>query len=73
MFGGKKAPEIAAQDDRDEQYVQTYEYRTLAVLGAQAFDKELNAHAAKGWELVNGCMAGTAHYGYLRRRLQTAS
>lgn len=49
-------------------YTQEYEYKTLVILGAPNFDRELNDHAARGWELVNGCMAGTMHYGYLRRR-----
>ncbi len=69
MFGGKKAPEIEAQDARDGEYKQEFEYRTLAVIGVVNFDKVLNDQAAKGWELVNGSMAGTTHYGYLRRRI----
>jgi hypothetical protein len=69
MFGGKKAPEIEAQDARDGEYLQEWEYRTLAIIGVVNFDKTLNEHAARGWELVNGNMAGTTHYGYLRRRL----
>lgn len=71
MFGGpKKAPHIAEQDSRDHLYEQEYEYRTLAVLGVTQFDKDLNDHAARGWELVNGNMAGTAHYAFLRRKLK---
>lgn len=65
----KKAPEIAAQDARDHLYSQTHEYRVLAVLGAMTMQKDLNDHAARGWELVNATMAGTAHFAYLRRRL----
>lgn len=68
MFGGRKAPVIAEQDSRDENYIQEYEYKTIVILGAPNFDRELNDHAARGWELVSGCMAGTMHYGYLRRR-----
>ena len=67
MFSGKKAPEIAEQDDRDGQYRQKWEYRVLAIIGAPTLQKELNDHAARGWELVNATMAGTAHYAYLRR------
>ncbi|OYX72943.1 MAG: hypothetical protein B7Y81_04285 [Caulobacter sp. 32-67-35] len=72
MFGGKKAPVVAEQDSRDGQYTHRFEYKTLAILGAAQFDKTLNEHAAKGWDLVSGCMAGTVHYGYLRRPLNPA-
>lgn len=72
MFGGKKAPEIEAQDARDGDYGQEFEYRTLAIIGVVNFDKALNDHAARGWQLVNGSAAGTTHYGYLRRRLSHA-
>ncbi|MDZ4321557.1 MAG: hypothetical protein U1A07_22430 [Phenylobacterium sp.] len=72
MFGGKKAPVIEEQDSRDSQYAQRFEYKTLAILGVIPFDKTLHDHAARGWELVNGCMAGTLHYGYLRRPLNPA-
>lgn len=70
MFGSKKADLYADQDSRNGSYVQEYEYRTIVMLGAPGFDKLLNERAAEGWELVNGCMAGTMHYGYMRRRLK---
>ena len=69
MFGGKKAPVIAEQETRDDLYQQVWEYKTLAILGVTNVDKELNAHAARGWELVSAMMAGTIHYAYMRRRL----
>lgn len=70
MFGGKKAPVIAEQDSRDDQYTPIFEYKTLAVLGVVLFDKTVNGHAAKGLEMINGCMAGTLHYGYMCRPLK---
>lgn len=71
MFGGsKKAPHIEEQDARDGQYRREWEYRSLAVIGIVNFDKQLNEHAQRGWELVNADSAGTTIYGFLRRRLK---
>ncbi len=72
MFGGKQNPVFADQEARNGQYVRSYEYRTISALGVSNFDKIVNEDAEKGWELVNGCMAGTAHYGYMRRALPVA-
>lgn len=69
MFGGRKSLAVEGVEDASD-YDQAYEYKTLAVMGAVAFDKELNAEARRGWELVNGCMAGAVHYGYLRRAVR---
>jgi len=68
MFGGKKPADGAPFDS--EGYEAEYEYRADAYLGIGAFNKEVSILARKGWELVNGCMAGTAHYAYMRRRLK---
>lgn len=69
MFGSKKSDLYADQDARNGDHKQEYEYRTIAMIGAAGFDKMMNERAAEGWELVNGCMAGTTHYGYLRRKV----
>ena len=70
MFGKKtESPALPALDAQGRPYAQEYEYLVEAYLGAAAFNKSVNALAAQGWELVNGCMAGTAHYAYMRRRL----
>lgn len=71
MFGGKKQPESAKPFD-DEGYEQRYEYLSVAYLGVSAFNTGVNDYARKGWELVNGCMAGTANYAYLRREIRQA-
>lgn len=70
MFGSKKPaqPEPAPFDN--EGYERTHEYQVIACLGINAFNKQVNEMAMKGWELINGCMAGTAHYGYLRRPIK---
>lgn len=66
MFGGKKSQfnpyERPAVDPE-------WEYCAVAVLGVIAFNEEVNKLAAVGWELVNGTMAGTANYAYMRRRI----
>ena len=66
MFGGKKETATGAMLARPAQ-PQTEEYVTIAVFGIDAFNKETNKLAAEGWVMVNGCMAGTAHYAYMRR------
>lgn len=70
MFGSKleKGAEPAL-DAAGTPYVQTFEYEAQAHLGIGNFNKATNAMAAAGWELINGGMAGTVHYGYFRRRL----
>jgi len=68
MFGGKKPSAEVAFDN--EGHDQVYEYRAIVCMGINAFNKDVDTMARKGWELINGCMAGTAHYGYLRRKLQ---
>lgn len=68
MFGGKKPTEAAPFDN--EGYEAEYEYLAQAYFGIGAFNKEVDILARKGWELINGCMAGTAHYAYMRRRLR---
>lgn len=68
MFGSKKPKEEPPFDN--EGYEHLYEYRAEAYLGIGAFNREVNVLARKGWELVNGTMAGTAHYAYLRRPLK---
>ena len=74
MFGGKKkATVFDEQESRNASYRQEFEYRTISAIGGLSFDKMLNEDAAKGWELVNGAMAGTAHFGYLRRRLMPSN
>ena len=68
MFGGKKGAALEPFDT--EGYEQEYEYHAAAFLGINAFNTGVNEYARKGWELVNGTMAGTAHYAYMRRRLR---
>lgn len=67
MFGNKRA---APATPDDTGYDQEFEYHAAAYLGINAFNSGVNEHARKGWELVNGAMAGTAHYAYMRRRLR---
>ncbi|MFS0710359.1 hypothetical protein [Brevundimonas phoenicis] len=70
MFGNK--PEKQAEpalDGAGQPYVQEFEYEAQAHLGIGNFNKAANTMAAAGWELINGGMAGTVHYGYFRRRL----
>ena len=70
MFGSKPEKEEApAVDKRGQPYVQEFEYEAQSHLGITNFNKATNQMAAAGWELINGGMAGTAHYGYFRRRL----
>jgi len=74
MFGSKKSEPQATAPTGYEGYQPRYEYLAVAYLGIGAFNKEVNVLAGLGWELINGCMAGTAHYGYLRREIRyTAS
>jgi len=68
MFGSKTPPEAEPFDD--EGYSQVYEYQAVAYFGLNAFNSGVGDMANKGWELVNGCMVGTAHYAYLRRKLR---
>lgn len=70
MFKSKAPPPAPTVDPRDEGWAHAWEYKTLVTLGVEKFDVELNDHAKRGWELINGCMAGTAHYGYLRRPIR---
>lgn len=72
MFGGKKPAEAEAAPFDNEGYDAEYEYQAHAFLGIGAFNKEVAVLSRRGWELVNGCMAGTAHYAYMRRRLKKA-
>ncbi|SFS42700.1 hypothetical protein [Brevundimonas viscosa] len=71
MFGGKKS--AAPQPFDNEGYSHEYEYYAAAYLGINAFNSGVNELARKGWELVNGAMAGTAHYAYMRRPLKKPS
>lgn len=48
---------------------QEYEYQAFAFFGIKQWNTEVNKLAQDGWELVNGNMAGTASYAYMRRRL----
>lgn len=66
MFGGKKSEITAAAFD-NEGFEQKWDYKAVSYLGIDNFNKGISEHAREGWELINGCMAGTAHYGYLRR------
>lgn len=72
MFGSKKpeATPIAAAPFDDEGYERRFEYLAVAYLGVTAFNEGVNEYARKGWELINGCMAGTANYAYLRRAVR---
>ena len=70
MFGGKQEKATGpALDMAGQPYVHEFEYEAQAHLGIANFNKAANAMAASGWELINGGMAGTVHYGYFRRRL----
>lgn len=64
MFKAKNEPLYPWNEPEGEP---AYEYYTVASLGAERFTKDVNSLARRGWELINGCMAGTAHYGYMRR------
>ena len=66
MFGGKK-PEAQPVPFDNEGYEHRFEYLAVAYFGVNSFNDGVNEFARKGWELVNGCMAGTANYAYLRR------
>jgi len=66
MFGGKKEAQYPWNEPEGEA---EFEFYTIASLGVDNFNKDVNALARRGWELIGGCMAGTAHYGYLRRRV----
>jgi len=67
MFGGKKEPKFPWNEDEG---TARFEYFTLASMGAENFTNDCNSLARRGWELINGCMAGTAHYGYFRREVR---
>lgn len=67
MFGSKKPHQPEPFDN--EGYDRAFEYQAIACMGINAFNKQVNEMAMKGWELINGCMAGTVHYGYLRRSI----
>ncbi|MBX9614903.1 MAG: hypothetical protein K2X25_04870 [Caulobacteraceae bacterium] len=66
MFGGKKQSATGELMARPAQ-PQTEECLAIACFGIDAFNKETNRLASEGWILVNGCMAGTAHYAYMKR------
>ncbi len=78
MFGrGKTSPAdelYRGQESRNGDYGQAYEYRTITGFGAEAFDLELNALAAVGWEPVGFHVSSggssTAFYKCLRRALK---
>lgn len=67
MFG-KAEPQYPWNEDEGEA---AFEYFTVVSLGVEKFNKDVNSLARRGWELINGGMAGTAHYGYMRRPLKT--
>ncbi len=71
MFGKKEQPAEAPFDS--EGYEQRFEYKILTALGVLNLEKAINDQARKGWELVSGTMAGTAHYAHLRRRLKPSA
>lgn len=75
MFGSKpKAAQVSDKPAPTEPEVQPeFEYTVVAVFGAEAWIKETNRMARLGWELVNGMMAGTANYAYMRRRIDYPS
>ena len=74
MFGkGKMNPAEALyleQKSRNEDYRQTYEYRTISANDIEKFDVALNRQAEFGWELVSFLEARSEawfFYGVLRR------
>lgn len=61
------------QQERNPNYDQKYEYRTILALGHEQFDSALNEQAKVGWELVGfqiSSAPGTTlvFYGSLRRQ-----
>lgn len=50
-----------------------FQYQVFAAFGVDGWNKQMTLFSRQGWELVNGCMAGTAHYGYMRRRVTRSS
>jgi len=70
MFGSKKAAAIfAEQESRNKDYRHEYEYRVISESIIGPIDKKINEEAAKGWELVTGCVDFFCHTAYMRRRL----
>lgn len=72
MFGSKPkaTPTPASQNEPVAAEVDPeFEYCTFASFGIEGWNKEATRLSRQGWELVNGCMAGTANYGYMRRRI----
>jgi len=67
MFGGKKEPQYPWNEPAGQA---RYEYYTIAVIGIEPLNKAVNELAARGWEMFGGCMAGTAHYAYMRREMR---
>lgn len=69
MYDGRRKTDIRF---KSEGYEQVYEYQACAFLGVDAWNVGVNAMARKGWELVNGGMAGTANCAYMRRPVKRA-
>jgi hypothetical protein len=70
MFGSKKAAAIfAEQESRNKDYQQEYEYKVISETINKRIDYIINEEAAKGWELVTGCVDFFTHTAYMRRRL----
>lgn len=71
MFGSKpKNPAANPAPPPEPVIAPEYEYCTFATFGIEGWNKEVTRLSWQGWELVNGCMAGTANYGYMRRRVR---
>ena len=70
MFGFRKAAEIYdEQDSRNNNYQQKYEYKVISETINKRINYRINEEAAKGWELVTGCVDFFTHTAYMRRRL----
>jgi hypothetical protein len=63
LFGKSEAVGDATQEVEP-----AFEYQAFAFIGIGNFNAGVNKMARQGWELVNGCMAGTTNYAYMRRR-----
>lgn len=64
MFGNKNVPQYPWNEPEGEA---EWEYYVVAGLGGGNFTTMINQLARRGWEMFGGCMAGTAHYAYMRR------
>lgn len=68
MLGKKNEPKYPWNEPEG---VAEHEYYVVAAIGADNFVRDANSLAKRGWELINGSMAGTAHFGYFRRRVKS--